>query len=99
MEGPRLEKENRPKLEVVSPRPVAHRRLASWVDAFGMFTAKTGSPHLFRKWAAIYTVAAAMERKTWIRTARRIMYPNMYVILVGPAGAGKGLATNEAYDL
>lgn len=47
------------------------------------------SPALFRKWAAIVTVAGALERKVWVRTKGSELYPNLYAVLVAPPGVGK----------
>lgn len=68
------------------------RRLGSWIEAYLEYTDILPSPMLFRKWAAISTVAAAMERKIWVRTMGSDLYPGLYVILVGPPGTGKGVA-------
>lgn len=75
------------------------RKLRNWVDGFYRYTEGKGSPPLYRKWAAIYTVAAALERKVWVRTAKGVLYPNMYVVLVGNAGVGKSLGVGLTYDL
>lgn len=61
----------------------------SWVDDFVSHTADTTSPELFRKWAAIWAVASALERKVWLRSKQGPIYPNLYVILCGPPGVGK----------
>lgn len=92
-----MTQENGPKLRVVSPS--SRRILPSWTDAFFKYTENKGSPALFRRWAGIFAVAAALERKVWVRTAKGILYPNLYVIKVGPPGAGKTLATATAHDL
>lgn len=74
------------------------RKLESWTDSFNLYMKNKGSPALFTKWAGIFAVAAALERKVWIRTGKGVLYPNLYVITVGPPGAGKTLATSVAYD-
>jgi hypothetical protein len=51
-------------------------------------TANTDSPVLFRKWAAIFTIAAAMEMRCWLKTSSPL-YPNLYVFIVGNPGVGK----------
>lgn len=71
------------------------RKLSSFVSAFIQYTANTGSPTLFRKWTAISLVAAALERKVWIRTSKGILYPNIFAVLAGPAGIGKTVAAGE----
>jgi len=49
------------------------------------------SPLIFRKWAGISVLASVMERKIWTETRRGILYPNLYVILVGVPGVGKSV--------
>jgi len=49
-----------------------------------------------RKWAAIYSVGAALERRVWVRTKNSITYPNLYVVLVAPPGVGKSAAIEAA---
>lgn len=65
------------------------RRLASWIDGFLTYSDVFSSPRLFRKWAAISVIAATIERKLWSRTKGSNLYPNLYVVLVGPPGVGK----------
>lgn len=65
------------------------RLLPSWIAGFTQFTERMQSPFLHRKWAAISAVAGALERKVWIRSQGEEVYPNLYIFLVGPAGAGK----------
>jgi len=86
-------------MTVVKLAEAKGRHLANWVDGFISYTEGKGSPVLWRKWAAIYTLAAAVERKVWLRTAKGKLFPNMYVVLVGKAGTGKSLATNTVYEL
>jgi hypothetical protein len=62
--------------------------LGSWIDQFVAHTDNLESPLLFRKWAGIFTVAAAMEMKTYLRTSSNL-YPNLYVFIVGNPGVGK----------
>lgn len=75
------------------------RKTKNFLDAFMRYTDGKGSPSLFRKWTAIFTISAAMERKTWLKTVKGKLYPNQYIVIVGPAGVGKSLCTNTAYDL
>lgn len=75
------------------------RQLPSWIDGFFRYTEGNGSPALFRRWAAIFAVASALERRIWIRTAKGALYPNLYLIKVGPPGAGKTLATSLVHEM
>lgn len=75
------------------------RKLSSFTDGFYQFTEGLGSPSLFRKWAGIFTVAAALERKAYCVTNRGVLHPNLYIVLVGPPGAGKTMVTDKANEL
>lgn len=48
------------------------------------------SPALFREWAGVCGVAAALGRRVWTQTIDgRPIYPNLYVVLVADAAGGK----------
>ena len=72
--------------------PAGVRRLGNWIESYLEYTEILPSPILLRKWAAVYAVAAAMERKIWVRAMGSDLYPGLYVMLVGPSGVGKGKA-------
>jgi hypothetical protein len=66
----------------------AKRKLESWIESFVEHTDNLESPSLFRKWAGIFTIAAAMEMKTYLMTSSPL-YPNLYIFIVGHPGVGK----------
>lgn len=69
------------------------RNLPNWIDAYLEYTKETEPPTLFKKWMAISTVAAALQRKCYVRLGTDLtFYPNMYIVLVGPTGARKSTA-------
>lgn len=65
------------------------RKLNDWVAGFEAFTEFSGTPLRLRRWAAIATIAGALERKTWVHTAGSNLYPNLYCFLIAPPGIGK----------
>lgn len=67
-----------------------------WIADFCTYTENINSPAIFRKWTAIYTIAASLERKVWTKTLGSIAYPNLYVILVSNPGVGKSEAVHRA---
>ena len=71
------------------------RRLASWIESFVNNTENLHSPEIFRKWAAITTIAACLEQKVWLMTSRPL-YPNLFAFLVGHPGVGKSRTMSEA---
>lgn len=78
---------------------VAPRRLSSWIENFVERTAYFPSPEIFRLWSAIAAVAGALERKVWVHTAGDILFPNLYVVLVGPPGIGKTIMLTQVERL
>lgn len=79
--------------------PASIRRLGNWVEAYEEFTEILPSPQIYRRWVAMFFLAAAMERKVWVRTMGSPLYPGLFVILVGPPGIGKGQAIHPAEAL
>lgn len=76
------------------------RKCISWIDEFVKHTDNIESSPLFRKWAAISTVAAVLEQKVWVKTAADfITYPHLYTFLVGTPGAGKSWAITTATNI
>ncbi len=61
------------------------RALSNWIESFVEYTQETEPPESYRRWTAIGVVAACLQRKCWYMWHDTI-YPNMYIILVGPAG-------------
>jgi len=84
-----------PPILAAEPRP---RRLPDWIDAYVEMTKDDRSPEMFRKWAAIATLAQVLERKVWAETFE-VVFPNMYIFLVGPSGAGKTVAFAPAIHM
>jgi hypothetical protein len=66
----------------------ARRRCRSWIESFVEYTDNLESAIVFRKWAAITAIAAALEQKVFVNTSS-YLYPNLYVVLIGPPGIGK----------
>lgn len=66
--------------------------MSDWIDRFLQLTENTEPPKQFRLWVAISTIAACLKRKCYIQWEGNL-YPNMYIMLVAPAGrARKGTA-------
>ena len=61
-----------------------------WLTSFMEYTEGTESPRFFYWWAGITTLAGALQRRVYFsRGILDKLYPNFYVILVGPAGGRK----------
>lgn len=76
------------------------RNLPDWIDAFMLLSEDSEPPPLYRKWSAISTIAAALQRKCRLDLGISLtFFPNFYIVLVGPSAAGKGTAMKYAYDI
>lgn len=70
------------------------RKLPDWLAGYLRYTEHTEPPLAFHTWTAVSVLAAALERKVFLEWDTRI-YPNEFIILVGPSGqTRKGVAVN-----
>ncbi len=61
-----------------------------------LYTEDTEPPYLFRKWTGISVIAATLQRRCYLSWEGKI-YPNMYIVLVGPSGTRKTTAMRDGY--
>jgi hypothetical protein len=54
------------------------------------------APELFHAWGAYTCLSAAISRRVWLPFEDTAIYPNLYVMFVGPAGNGKTWAMRKA---
>ena len=62
------------------------RNHQNFLDAYLNFTEKTEGSERVHKWVALSMIAGVMERRYWYQYGHHTIYPNLYVVLVGPAG-------------
>ena len=73
------------------------RKLSNWLDTWMKYTENTEPPELYRLWCGVSTVAAVLQRKCYLCWGLNTsLYPNMFIVLVGPSGARKGTAMAPA---
>lgn len=66
------------------------RRLKDGVlQAFCLFTEDTEVPAAFAVWSGMITIAAALGRDCFIDYGYYTLYPNMYIVLIGPSAVAK----------
>lgn len=65
------------------------RLLPNWLEAYMAYTAESESPDEYHLWTGLSTIAGAIRRKAFFDMGYFLLYPNLYVILVGPAGRCK----------
>ena len=62
------------------------RIAGNWLAGFGFFTRESEAPNNYLYWAGMSTIAGAIQRHVKFRWNYHDIYPNLYVLLVGPAG-------------
>lgn len=63
------------------------RITGNWLKAYaGPYTAEMESPDSFHIWTGLSVLASALRRNVWFNQGHYLLYPNMFVILVGPPG-------------
>lgn len=78
---------------------MSKRRLGDWLDGYLRYTDNSEPPTVYKKWVGLSCIAAALQRRCWAEWESKI-YPNMYVVLVGPSGgARKGTAMAPGLNL
>jgi hypothetical protein len=76
------------------------RKLADWVACYtGYITPASESPLSYNFWSAATAVAAALKRNIFVGRGSYRLYPNLYTILVGRPGIGKGSAINPVVSI
>lgn len=57
-------------------------------------------PAIYHFWSAVSLIAATVEDRVWYQKFKHeALFPNLYVMLVGPSGLGKGMAISHLVRL
>jgi len=75
------------------------RDTGDWIDKYLHVTANVPSPEIFRRWSAISTISAALQRRAYLVVRGERLFCNMYVLLVGPPATGKTRAIRSGHEL
>lgn len=79
---------------------MSERKLSDWIDGFMSLTENSEPPLLFRKWTAISAISSALQRKVKVQLGISLeIYPNFYIVLVGPSATGKNTIMRYASDI
>lgn len=72
----------------------------SWITAYYENIEKISeAPVQYNIWAAISVVSAVLKNHVYFERGVYTIFPNQYIILVGPPGVGKGTAIHPAYEI
>lgn len=76
------------------------RKLHDWLESYITYTTPSSeAPLEYHFWSALTIVSAALRRHVHIGRGHWKLYPNLYTILVGRPGIGKGSAINPALTI
>lgn len=73
--------------------------LKPWLEVYNDYVKDLESPSNFKFWSAVSVLGASLKKHVFITRGFYKIYPNMYIILVGPPGIGKGTSINPAVGL
>lgn len=71
----------------------------SFLRNFSTWTSGTEVPENYLFWAGISSVSACLASRVWTRMGRFTIYPNVYIIFLGPPGNGKTVAKDLALKI
>jgi hypothetical protein len=76
------------------------RELSDWLGGYLQYTENTESPLNYHIWAGLSVIAGALQRKVYLRWGLgQVIYPNLYVVLIGPSGrTRKGVSIGIAKE-
>ncbi len=57
------------------------------------------SPQTFVDWGFYSLISGTLQRRVWLGSNQKKLHPNMYNILTGPAGVGKGMVLGEVANI
>lgn len=77
---------------------MSSRELPNWIEGFLHYTSESEAPDSYLYWSALNVLSAVTQRHIWIEWAYHKVFPNLYVMLVGPAGNRKNAAIRFAND-
>lgn len=75
------------------------RLLPDWLSGYMAYTKNSEPPDMYKVWVGISVISACLQRKSYLIYEGKL-YPNMYVVLVGPSGkCRKGTAIRPGVGL
>lgn len=79
---------------------MSSRRLNDWLSGYIEYTQESEPPLSYHVWTGISLIAASLQRRVYLRWGYETIYPNMYIVLIGPSGkCRKGTAMGIGKDI
>jgi hypothetical protein len=67
-------------------------RYADWLEEYLHFTSGHEVPQLYHRWTGLGIIASVLKQNVYIDMGTYLLYPNLFVIMVDEASAGKSHA-------
>lgn len=72
----------------------------TFIDSYLDFTKHQETTERIHRWVGILIAAAALERRCWLNRGPYVLFPNLYVFVIGPSGkVKKSTSTAIGVDL
>ncbi len=68
-------------------------------DKWQLYMRDFTSPQNYIDWGWLYLISASLQRRVWIGPDHSKLFPNIYTILVGDPGVGKGLVIKQVAEI
>lgn len=75
------------------------RSSADWLLSYLELTEINEAPEAFHLWTGVGCLSAALRRRVWLPEGLGAIYPNLYIVLVGPPGTKKSSALEIGIDI
>ena len=75
-----------------------NRLLPNWLDSYIELANKSEAPDLYNRWMGMSVIASALQRRCFLEWDKDI-YPNLFILIIGPSSARKGTAMSIAETL
>src|SRR5882757_5852524 len=74
--------------------------MASWLSEYSSaIDPVSEAPLQYNLWAGISVLGSVLKKSVYIKYRTFTVYPNQYIVFVGPPGVGKGEAIHPAHNL
>jgi hypothetical protein len=74
------------------------RLSGNWFQGFRIWTSQSEASDQYLWWTAASIISAATIRRVWVRWNYTPIYPNMFIMLIGPPGSRKNRAIDFARE-
>ena len=79
---------------------MSSRRLSDFLTGYLKYVDNSEPPLSYHTWVGISLIAGSLQRRAYMHWGYETIYPNMYIVLIGPSGrCRKGTAMNIGKDI